>query len=773
MSRAIMCKNIGPAVLLALLVSGVANGQTIIIDHHPHPHPPIVHPPPRPPRSPRPPRPPQRNMPLTVRKHAVEVSIVDGVSVTDIDQVFFNPHDRSVEGTYIFPLADDIALSKFTMFVNGQEVEGKLLSVEDARREYESIVARMRDPALLEYLGTRMFRARIFPINPKSEVRVRLSYTQMLAADNGLVRYRYPLGTEKHLAAPIDDLSLFVRIESSTPIKSVFSPTHKMAISRQSDYKASASYEGRNVYPDKNFDLYCALSQKEFGLTILTHREAGEDGFFLARIAPPARAEGESVLPKDIAFVIDTSGSMDGEKMEQARRALKFCLSNLNSGDRFSIVPFSHEALRFRDGLTAATGDNVAKARRFVDGLRANGGTNIEEALLAALSDAPDADRGRPYLIVFLTDGQPTVGVTAPEEILRNVASKNTGRVRLFVFGLGHDVNADLLDLLAEQNRGARDYVEPGEDLELKLSSFHRKVSDPVLADLALSFGGLEVYDIYPPVLSDLFSGGELVVAGRYRGDGARAVELTGVRRGTKERFVYETTFPREKRTHEFLPRLWATRKIGFLLDEIRLHGENKELKDTIVRLATTHGIVTPYTAYLVTEPGGVAFHRGTSDNLLAQAIHGSGKGESRLAPLLQEAGEAMAPAPGGGGKRVPKKARRARIRASRGVNAARLADASDLDRYDSVLDAEEASEAKGRHGAVVKRVGTRTFYRIENRWVDASYDRNTTTRKVEPFSTEYFELLRKHPRLAKCFALGERVVVVIDGVAYESAPVD
>jgi len=226
-------------------------------------------------------------MPLEVRKHLVDVSIIDGVAVTGVEQVFFNPHDRTVEGTYIFPLEDDVSLGKFSMFVNGREIEGKLLTVEEARRTYESIVSRMRDPALLEYLGTRMFRARIFPINPKSEVRVRLSYTQTLCADAGLVRYRYPLNTEKHLASPIENVSLLVNLESKTPVKTVFSPSHRIAVSRPSDHKASASYEGKQVYPDKDFDLYYALADAEFGLTVLTHRQTGEDGFFLARIAPP------------------------------------------------------------------------------------------------------------------------------------------------------------------------------------------------------------------------------------------------------------------------------------------------------------------------------------------------------------------------------------------------------------------------------------------------------------------------------------------------------
>ncbi len=754
---------VGVAALAAL--GDPAAGQTIIPDLRTIP--PVPQPRPVPPPRIRPPRPPARHVYLQVKRQTVDVSIVDGVAVTSIDQLFHNPHNRPIEGTYIFPLADDVALSKFTMFIDGREVEGKLLGVEEARRTYESIVSRMRDPALLEYLGTRMFQARIFPISPKGEARVRLSYTQMLNAADGLVDYRYPLATGRHSGSPIETLSFVINIESTVPIKSVFSPSHALGVHRVSDYKVSASYEGRHVYPDKDLLLHYALSDKEFGMTVLTHRQAGSDGFFLLRIAPPAVPKSEDVLPKDISFVIDTSGSMAGEKIHQAIAALKFCLANLNEQDRFNVVPFSHEALRFRDTLVPASTENIEQACGFADNLKATGGTNINDALEAALAGEVSREKSsRPYLIVFLTDGQPTIGVIDPKEILANVKAKNAGRVRLFVFGVGHDVNTILLDTLAEQNRGTREYVEPGEDLELTLSSFYRKVADPVLADLSLTFGGLTVRDMYPTRLTDLFSGSELVVVGRYSGEGAKAVELTGTRRGRQERFVYETTFPAVGKKHEFLPRLWAARKVGFLLDEIRLHGEKQELKDTIVKLATKYGIVTPYTAYLVTEPGSVALRGSRGSTTLADAF-----GEA--APVWTgTAGEGTHPRKGVGRAKKHKMMPATGAGAVAASESARMLQDADAYSYSSLVplsNTEEAGEDLGR--SLVEHVGTRTFYRLGDRWIDAAHDSDRETRKVEAFSKEYFDLIRKHPSLAKCFALGERVVVVIDGTSYETVP--
>lgn len=769
------------AFLLVTLFSAGAFGQRIIINPPPIGHddpppglrPPGLRPPIHPvPRPIPPPIRPIRDARLNLKSHNVSVSIVDGVAVTGIDQVFFNPYDAVVEGTYIFPLDDDVAVSRFTMYVNGEEIEGKLLGVDEARREYESIVARMRDPALLEYLGTRMFRARVFPINPKTEVRVKLSYTQMLSADAGLVRYRYPLKADGSHASPIENLSLSVNVESKTPIKSVFSPTHTLAIGRSSDHKASASFEGKNVTPDRNFELYYSLGDKEFGMTVLTYREGGKDGFFLVRISPPAKTSAGDVLPKDIAFVIDTSGSMSGEKIEQARNALRFCLDNLNKDDAFNIIPFSHEAATFRDTLVTATPENVAAARQFVDGLQAAGGTNINDALLKAITTVPHRETDRPYLIVFLTDGQPTVGVIDAKDILRNVSSRNDGRIRLFVFGVGYDVNTQLLDLLAEQNRGARDYVEPGESLELTLSGFYRKVAEPVLANLSLSFGDVNVYDLFPSKLGDLFAGGEVVVTGRYKGVGTKSVELTGTRRGKLERFVDETQFVSESRTHDFLPRLWATRNVGFLLDEIRLHGENAELKQTVVQLATEYGIVTPYTAYLVTEPGQVAINQGRGGNVMEESL----RRQRSFAPARR-----MRSADAQGVPPSPMSADGASDRSSFGIervaeskhmiqlNSDDVSEVADL--ISGIWGKTDDERAAHRGPAPVQRVGQRTFYRVDDRWIDASYDKTMETTKVEAFSEAYFDLLRKHADLGKCFALGERVVVVADGKAYEIVP--
>ena len=772
MKRVALLLVVGTMVLGGAPGGAVADGF-IVIDH-PRPMPPIR--PPHPPRPPRPPRPPARMVPLAVKNHQVTCDITDGVALTRIDQTFYNPNARRVEGTYIFPLDDDIALSRFSMFMNGKEVQGQVLDRDEARRIYESIVAKMRDPALLEYVGTRMYRARIFPIPPNGDVRVKLEYSQVLPTEAGMVRYRYPLSTEKFSSAPLQQVSVVVGIDSARPIKSVFCPTHAMSIKRTSDHHASASFEARNVKPDRDLVLYYTLSEKDFGLAVLSYREVGQDGFFLARIAPKAVVDAADVVPKDICFVLDTSGSMAGDKISQAKKALSYCLSNLNPADRFHLVTFSHEASIFPGGLQSASSESVEQAKRFVEQIRAEGGTNINEALLDALRPATmqeTVDLGpgglkstahqRPYLVVFLTDGQPTIGVTEPAKILANVKGANAGGVRLFVFGVGDDVNTHLLDKLAEQNHGARDYVGNREDLEIKLSNFYRKVASPVLANLKLLWHGLDVRDVYPRQLGDLFSGSEVVLLGRYSGSGPASIEVQGDRRGTRERHVYEPRFAELDTVHAFLPRLWAMRKVGYLLDQIRLHGENKELVDAVAQLAIKYGIVTPYTAYLVHEQQKLVTAHGRRRHVLDRMLQeaeqraGTGGGRGRVQLGTRFKRDRAAPA----GPVAVADSKEAIALQSLGY----VAGDADVAVFDDLAERDEA----GRMITPIRQVGNRAFYYDQGVWTDGLYDRGQETRKIKTFSEEYFALARGDRRAAQYLAQGPRVRFVLDGVAYET----
>ena len=535
---------------------------------------------------------------LSVKNHNVTVTIDNQVAKTHVDETFLNPSNYQLEGTYIFPLPDDAAINDFAMWVDGQKLEGTVLDHAQARQIYEDIVRRRRDPALLEYIGRNAFQAHIFPIAPHSEKRVEIDYSQVLKNENGLVKYIYPLNTEKFSPDPLGNVSVNVTIKSDQALKAIYSPSHTVSVVRGDDFNATVGYEASNVKPDRDFSLYYSVSSSEVGATLLTYKpDSNADGFFLLLVTPQARTTQQKVVARDVILVLDSSGSMKGEKIDQARRALKFVLEHLNSEDRFNVITFATGLVPFANSLQTVSASSDAE--RFVDQIAAGGSTDINRALLEALSET---DPNRPATVIFLTDGLPTVGEMDTQKILDNVNQAAGANVHLFTFGVGDDVNTLLLDTLGEQHRGVSAYVRPGEKIDETVSDFYSKISTPVLSDVNVDWGGIQVSDVYPYPLPDLFAGSQLVVAGRYRGSGPATITLKGSVNGESQTFAFEDLAFTNTGGDQFIAPLWATRKIGYLLAQIRLHGENKEAVDEIVSLAVRYGIVTPYTSFLIDE---------------------------------------------------------------------------------------------------------------------------------------------------------------------------
>ncbi|MDX1436328.1 MAG: VIT domain-containing protein [Anaerolineales bacterium] len=672
---------------------------------------------------------------LIVRRHHVEVAIENQVAITRVDQVFFNPNDWTIEGMYIFPLPLNTAVTSLTLWIDGEPVEGEILDAEQARRTYEEIVRQMIDPALLEYAGQGAIRVQVFPILPGDERRIALEFSQALPAENGLVRYQYPLNTEKYSAQPIESASITVDIQDNQPLRAVYSPSHPVLVDRLSRHEARVSYEEAHVLPDSDFILYYSLGQSE-AFHLLTYRDPGDpadaDGFFLVMLAPQPDASTRTVA-KDVLLVLDRSGSMEGEKIHQAQEAARYILDRLNPEDRFNIFTFSAGVDSFAPEMVSAS--EAERAAAWIGRQGAVGGTNINRALLDAVATI---EGDRPTYLLFMTDGLPTVDVVEVDQILANLASAAPHNLRLFPFGVGYDVDTVLLDSLAQNHHGLSTYVLPGERLDEKLSQFYERISAPVLTDLALDFGEVTVYDLYPSPLPDLFIGSQIILTGRYREGGHTTVTLSG-RVGEQEvAFSYPdqhfgTERQRGASTLSALPRLWATRKIGSLLNQIRLSGPNEEVIDQIVRLSIRYGIVTPYTSYLVTE-----------DMPL---------GEDEQARIAMEEVEALEMAaeaePSFGADAVEKAAAQGQMAES--ASPARLAD-----------------EAQG----TIRIIDSRTFVQQDGVWLDTAFDPGKMeTQKVEFLSEAYFALLAARPELRSAFALSDRVVALSEGTAYEVVP--
>ena len=536
---------------------------------------------------------------LTVKSHRVNVTIANQVATTAIDQVFFNHNEWVAEGTYIFPMPDGATVSKFTMTVDGQQIEAKILTAEEAAAIYDQIVRSMRDPALLQYVGKNAIQASVFPIQPGASSEVTITYEQVLTAEQGLIQYLYPLNTEQFSAQPLEAVSVRVEVTSADAVRAIYSPSHAIAITQDTETHFVAGWEANNVLPTEDFSLIYTVAQDQIGANVLSFIDpVSLQGFFMLLAAPGIGAD-QAVVAKDVIIVLDTSGSMEGEKLSQAKAAVTYVLGHLNAEDRFGVIEFS-TGVRFYDQELRSAGEATA-ASSWVQTLPSTGGTDINLALLSAMEMA---DPERPTYVIFLTDGLPTEGEVESTAILGNVEAASGNNVRLFSFGVGDDVDTFLLDSLVQQENGVSSYVRPGERIDEEVSTFYAKVGSPVLTDLALNFGAIQTQEMYPNPLPDLYAGSQLVLVGQYASGGGTTVTLNGAVNGTAASYIYEgQSFTQVAGgANDFLPRLWATRKIGYLLTQIRLNGENAELVQAVVDLSVQYGIVTPYTSYLITE---------------------------------------------------------------------------------------------------------------------------------------------------------------------------
>jgi Ca-activated chloride channel family protein len=666
---------------------------------------------------------------LSVESHAVDIIIDNQVSNTRVDQIFVNHYERDVEGTYIFPIPEDASVSRFTMWVGKEELQGEILDKNEAKEIYEGIVRNMQDPAILEFVGRGAFRARIFPIPAHGEKRVSLDYEEILQMENGVCEFRYPLGTRRFTNGNEGNFEMTITLTSKSPIKSVYSPTHDIDIKRKGDHRVEIEYVDTENSSTDDFLLYYTVSKEDFGFNLLTYREKEGKGFFLGMISPSVLLSDKQIIGKDLMFVLDHSGSMNGEKIEQAKSALLFSLNSLNPKDRFNLITFSDEISVLNNGLAPATPENIKDARKFVKGIEANGGTNIHSALLTAMKQLRDTKRTN--YIIFLTDGLPTVGETNIYNILDDINSDIRESSRIFAFGVGYDVNTQFLDRLSTENLGISEYVRPEEDIEVKVSKFYSKIANPVLTDLQLDFGKINVTQIYPKVLPDLFHGSQLIILGRYEGRGKTRIKLTGMADDEKRNFSYTGYFSGRDEKKDFIPRLWASRKIGFLIEEIRSHGQNRELVDEIVRLSKKYGIMTEYTSFLVEEDKVVAMD----------------ESQSRASEIMKEAEKSVT-----GGWAVNQSANARALQKSAQVPRAAFFDAR--------------GKEKKIGGVVTRR--DRAFFNKKGNWVDTDYSKDRKVIDVRRFSRAYFQLMERDDTLGEYLSLGDRVLVNVGDIAIQ-----
>ena len=711
----------------------------------------------RPPHQPAPPRPVLINDAFTVEYHVVSVNIEGQHAETFIDQKIKNVSGGLAQAQYMFPIPRNANISQFSMFIGEMEHKGEMLDADQARQIYQDYVRRVIDPALLEYVGTGLYKTSVFPFQKDEAKRLRLKYKELLTQEEGLVRYLYPLNTEKFSKYPLKRCRVEVNITSEKPIVNLYSPTHKVTINRIDAKRVQVVYEATEVKPHEDFEIFYSVEEGKFAANVLSYQPVDEAaGYFCAMIAPNTTTEVKQT-PKDIVTVIDISGSMqDDRKIIQAKDALTHITKNLNPDDRFNIIAFSDFINPFATELLPYNDKNKADALAFIARLRAEGGTNIEGALETALKMYSDEKSDRTKILIFMTDGKPTVAERDPAKISKKIKSLNeTKNVKLFSFAIGDLIDTNLLDWLSTQNHGFTEYIRSGESINERVTSFYNKVRNPVLTDVSLSCEGVRIESVLPTMLPDIFSGTQLVVVGKYILEAPSKIEATMKLKGKlvgepyeriiKVKFVGQT--PEAKHTERvWIEHLWASRRIGSMLNQIRLHGISDELKKEIIRLSKKYGIPTPYTSFLVRENldmtrrkeiEGRGF-REFNDNV----PHSEGKG------AVDDADES---------NKLEKSERPQGWGDSHGGGSGRTnGTPSEKYRSDKKLKDEDIPKASGNPKTKIINIGTKTFYLDNKQWVDSTInedDKNVV--KVKLFSDEFFELLKKHSELNKFVARG------------------
>ncbi len=709
-----------------------------------------------------------------ISKLDFHATIREQVAQVQISQVFQNISSQVLEAQIVFPLPEDAAISELTLLVDGKEFGGKIMRKEEARSIYEAIVRSRKDPALLEYMGQGLYQTSVFPVPPQASRTVQIRYSQLLKKDSGLVDLTLPLGTSKHANRPVVQLNVDVRVETNDPLRTIYSPSHGIELQRPDDKHAVCKLVLNNADRIDDFRLLFGTASGQLGTHLISYQPSdNEDGFFVLLVSPELKRAAETPLPRSMIFVLDRSGSMNGEKIKQARDALKFLIQQLRPQDTFNVVAYDSVVGSFRPELQRADPETIKAALGYADGIYAGGSTNIDGALQTSLKLL--TTKAVPSYVLFLTDGLPTVGERNEQRIAANAKSVNQFGSRLFSFGVGYDVNSRLLDRLARDNRGQSVYVRPNEDIEASVSALYSKIGNPMLTDLALNFEFDDVPDsaaaprinrLYPKQLTDLFHGEQLVLVGRYRKGGLAKVIVSGQHGGKPERFAFPVTFSDRSmlETNGFAEKLWATRRVGEIIDELDLRGQNQELIDELVQLSIRHGIITPYTSFLADDNVRLADRRENSTRAADSAKRGlaieSGKAgvEQRLSKgAFQKADNLSAATPA----------------AAAPVAGASVAEAK-KENFKGVRVLDTSGEVQSLDS--VRQYGQKTFFRKKDLWQDSTVttEQQQKAIRVKQFSREYFDLASSHSgTLAKYLVFEEPVLVNLGDKTYQIDPAD
>ena len=535
---------------------------------------------------------------LTPHQIEIKTEINNQIAVTTVRQYFKNTTGDSIMMKYGFPLPANASVIGVDYFINGNYYQAEIVgqpmdttaSGPGGQQDYDFINFCGKSPFFFSFKDT---------LFPDSSLMVEQKTIELLQYFSGQSVYSYPLNLKNFVSSNLDSISLDLIIRSQRRLLEInatdFFPNQQTV----ENFEATIVYTKSNFPADQDLTVQYKVSQEELGVFLLSMKPPNEDGYFLLLAEPNPETSQEEIIDKYFTFIIDNSGSMSGVKMEQAKEAAVFCINHLNSDDFFNIVKFSSSIQTFNPQPIQASAFNVNDGLDYVSQIQAGGGTNIHQALLTGLQqNMPDSTAN---IFIFLTDGRATAGITDPEQILSDIKNVNLKDVRIFSFGIGTGVNRYLLTSISEQNNGLAEYLM-NDQVETRISSFYNKIRNPLMQNVQVDFSDIDVTEVYPLNIPDIYVGEQLVILGRYKSPGSAQVVLKGQGVSDSLKYTYDIQFSSDSTENLFIPKMWARKKIDALLALIDIVGENsnqgQEYKNEIISLSIQYGIMTKYTSF-------------------------------------------------------------------------------------------------------------------------------------------------------------------------------
>jgi Ca-activated chloride channel family protein len=565
-----------------------------------------------------------------VLKHTeVSAEITGFVSLVTVTQYFENPFREPVEALYIFPLPDDAAVNEMTLTAGGRVTRATIAKREEARRRYEAAKSEGRRAALLDQERPNIFTQSVANLQPGETVKVSLTYSARVAYDDGEFLFNFPMvvgpryvpgaplagqsqgnGTSPDTARVLDasritpaalrtgrDIAVTIRLEAGTPVEAMSSASHRLIATTRSPSSAVITLDPADAIPNRDLIFRWKVSGSQRKAAVLSTGSSG--GTFGLMLVPPEQPASTEIVPKEMIFVIDTSCSMNGAPLNAAKRAMRSALAQMNPDDTFMLIDFADDASTFHSAPLPNTAQNVSRAIAYLNALPAGGGTNQLVGLEAALTQPADPKRLR--MVLLMTDGF----IGNEREIFASVQS-NLGGARIFGFGVGTSVNHYLLGRMSEIGRGFYQYVRPDEDPEPAIARFVRRIERPLLTDIELSWEGVEVRDVLPRKVPDLFEGQPLTVLGHNLNPGSGSVLVNGRVRGKQVQLRVPVTFAAAGGQAPGLNTLWARARIEEL-DRQQDQAERSEIIREITTLGLEHHLITAYTSLVAAEDAPVS----------------------------------------------------------------------------------------------------------------------------------------------------------------------